>query len=307
MPRSSKGKNKANTQHKSGRKKPEQKESGRKESGRKESERKSTGRFKTGLIFSAAVLLCLLLSDISTVILATVLTAFCAFEFFALLRSDAKLPNEWIGLVGAALYPLSYVWIGIKGMLLLTVILTVVSMIWHVAYPKARITDVAVTVFGALYTGFMLSSIVIIRMGIEGFWGGLLAVGVVFSVWANDTMAYVWGSRLGRNRMAPRISPKKSWEGCVAGLIGSVIIWLAFPFIPGVSLSFVAAAICGFITGVFSVLGDLAESRVKRAAGKKDSGVLLPGHGGFLDRCDALIMGSAASALCLIIVGVIAI
>ncbi len=269
--------------------------------------KKSTGRFKTGLIFSVLVLLCLLLSEISTVILAAVLAALCAFEMFSLLRIDAKLPNEWMGVTAAALYPLSFVWFRIEGFLLLTLILTATVMVWYVASPKARITDAAATVFGSLYTGLMLSSLVIIRTGIPGFWGGCLATAVVFAVWASDTMAYVWGSRLGRHRMAPRISPKKSWEGCVAGLIGSVVIWLAIPFIPGVYIDFPVAILCGIISGIFAVLGDLAESRIKRAAGKKDSGSLLPGHGGFLDRCDALIMGGASSAICLIFAGVITI
>ncbi len=277
------------------------------EEARSKRSRQSTGRFKTGLVFSVVVLACLLANDISTVVLATALSALCSFELFALLRSDAKLPNEWIGVTGAALYPLAYVWLGVNGMLFLTLLLTATIMVWYVASPKARVTDAAVTVFGAIYTGFMLTSIVVIRTGVEGTWGGILAVAVVFSVWTNDTMAYVWGSRLGCHRMAPRISPKKSWEGCVAGLIGSVVIWLAVPFVPGVQLSFPVAIACGVVSGVFSVLGDLAESRVKRASGKKDSGTLLPGHGGFLDRCDALIMGCAASAMCLMIAGVIAI
>ncbi len=267
--------------------------------------RQSTGRFKTGLVFSVVVLACLLASDISTVALVVALAALCSFELFALLRSDAKLPNEWIGVTGSALYPVMYVWLNIEGILLLTLILTVIIMVWYVFSPQARVTDAAVTVFGALYTGLMLTSMVIIRTSIDGIWGGFLAVAVVFSVWANDTMAYVWGSRLGSHKMAPRISPKKSWEGCVAGLVGSVVIWMAVPFIPGVSIPFAGAVVCGVVSGVFSVLGDLAESRVKRAAGKKDSGTLLPGHGGFLDRCDALIMGSAASAMCLIIAGVV--
>ncbi len=267
--------------------------------------RQSTGRFKTGLIFAVSVLACLLISDITTLIAVAVLAALCSFEMCGLLRSDSKLPNDWIAVGGAALYPFAYFFFGIKGLWLLTLILVAVVLAWYVFYSRARITDIGVTVFAALYTGMLLSSLVIIRGAVPGIWGGVFAATVIFSVWANDTMAYVWGSRLGRHRLAPRISPKKSWEGCVAGIIGSIAIWMIMPFIPGVHLGYVAAAITAVVSGVFAVLGDLAESRIKRAAGMKDSGHLLPGHGGFLDRCDALILGSAASAVCLVLFGVV--
>lgn len=265
----------------------------------------STGRFRTGFIFSASVLACLLISRATTVIMVAVIAALCCMELCALLRSDAKLPNEWIAVVAAVLYPFSYVWMELDGCLLLTMVLVIVSLIWYVAYPLARITDVAVTVFCAIYTGLLLSSLVVVRSTLPGIWGGVMAAVVVFSVWANDTMAYVWGSRLGRHRMAPRISPNKSWEGCVAGLIGSVAIWIIMCFVPGVNLPLYAAVICGLISGSCAVLGDLTVSRIKRAAGKKDSGHALKGHGGFLDRCDALILGSATSVVCLMFFGVL--
>lgn len=265
----------------------------------------STGRFKTGFIFSGSVLACTLIGDITTLIMVMVLAGFCTYELCALLRSDAKLPNEWIAVVAAVLYPPCYYWFGISGFLPLTIIVCIAALVWYVAYPRARITDVAGTVFSSLYTGMMLTSLVIVRMALPGIWGGLLATIVIFSVWTNDTMAYAWGSRLGRHRMAPRISPKKSWEGCVAGIIGSFAIWMFAPFIPGVTLTFVDAGVIGIVSGMLAVLGDLSESRIKRAAGKKDSGNALPGHGGFFDRCDALILGSAAAAVMLMLFGIV--
>ncbi|MGI6216241.1 MAG: phosphatidate cytidylyltransferase, partial [Coriobacteriales bacterium] len=213
----------------------------------KDKKRKSTGRFKTGAIFGAIVLACLLISDITTVILIVVLAAMCCYELCALLRSDAKLPNEWIGVVGAALYPIVFVWIGYYGILLLTLMIIAVVLGWYVAYPRARITDAAITVFSSLYTGLMLTSIVMIRLSQPGIWGGVLATIVIFAIWGNDTMAFVWGSRLGRHRMAPRISPKKSWEGCAAGLVGSTVIWVFMCFVPGVNLPLYAAIISGLV------------------------------------------------------------
>ena len=267
--------------------------------------RQSTGRFKTGLIFSLAVVICTLASDISTAILCAALAVLCAYELFGLLRSDAKLPNEWIGVTAAALCPLVYFWLGMMGILLLVLVLVVGTAGWYVMYARARFTDVSATVFGALYTGMLLTSYVVIRTAVPGIWGGVLTVAVILSIWANDTMAYVWGSRLGRHRMAPRISPKKSWEGCIAGLVGSIVIWEILPFIPGVEIAAIPAAICAVVTGICSIIGDLVESRIKRAAGKKDSGTLLKGHGGFFDRCDAMILGGAAAAVCLMVCGVV--
>jgi len=267
--------------------------------------KKGGGRFKVGLIFSIAVLVCVIGSDISTTILMAALAALCCFELCGLLRSDSKIPNEWLGIACAALYPFSYFWFGAKGMLVLTLLLMVIAIVWYVGALRTRITDVGITVFSALYTGLLLTSFVVIRSAVPGVWGGVFTALIIVSIWANDTMAFVWGSRLGRHRLAPRISPKKSWEGCVAGIVGSVVIWELTPFVPGIEITFVTAAICAVVTGVFSIAGDLAESRIKRAAGMKDSGTLLQGHGGFFDRCDAMILGGAAAVACLIACGVI--
>jgi phosphatidate cytidylyltransferase len=117
---------------------------------------------------------------------------------------------------------------------------------------------------------------------------------VIFSIWINDTMAYIIGSLIGRTPLSS-ISPKKTWEGTIGGAILCVLVmgFIIIPIIYGkltlnVSYSihwFVIAAICA----VFGTLGDLLESKLKRLAGVKDSGRLMPGHGGFLDRFDSLL------------------
>ena len=107
------------------------------------------------------------------------------------------------------------------------------------------------------------------------------------------------GSRIGRHKLAPKVSPKKSWEGFIAGLLFSAAMWVAMCFVPGVTMSWWLAAAFGIVAGLISVLGDLLESRVKRNVGVKDSGNLMPGHGGLLDRCDSLFMVSMMAALML--------
>jgi phosphatidate cytidylyltransferase len=254
-------------------------------------------RALTATIFAVSVTAMVLASRWTTVIAVAVLSGFCAFELYRMLRSDAKLPNELMGTAAAALYPIVYAIWHFNGLLSLTVALATVLLIWYVYTPPARITDVAVTLFGACYTGLMLASLIQIRELIPGFWGGVLVFGVILSVWANDTFAYLVGSKIGRHPFAPKISPKKSWEGFIAGVLLSVATWSLFPLIPGFDLPWPWAIIGGLGCGWLGILGDLVESRIKRSTGFKDSSNLLPGHGGFLDRCDSLIVVAAVASL----------
>ena len=131
-------------------------------------------------------------------------------------------------------------------------------------------------------------------------WGGVLALGIFLSVWANDSFAYLVGSKFGKHKLAPRTSPKKSWEGFIAGLVGSAAFWCLMTLIPGVTMSIPQAMAFGLISGLMGVLGDLAESRIKRNSGFKDSGTIMPGHGGLLDRCDSLFLVAVTSAILLL-------
>ena len=270
-------------------------------------------RVLTGLLIGIVTMVFLLASPLTTALFLAALSGICAWEFYAMLRSDAKLPNELIGSVAATLYPISYFFLGLSGILSLTTIFALVLLIWYVFYTHARITDVAVTLFGALYTGLMLTSLILIRqippsqpdLFLPDIWGGVLVFIVVFSTFANDAAAYFVGSKIGKHKMAPRISPKKSWEGFFAGLLASVLLWCIIPFIPGVNIAWGWAIVGGVLCGWIGILGDLVESRIKRSTGHKDSGSLLPGHGGFLDRCDSLLLVGAAASIFLSFAGAI--
>ena len=262
-------------------------------------------RFRTGVVYVTVTVGCALLSDISTVIMLCAVAGICAGEFFYMLRSDAKLPNELLGILAAVAYPISVWQLGLTGALLVTGALLIALLVWYVFWMRARVGDVGVSFFGAAYTGLLLSSLILVRMGVPGFWGGVLVVGIFFSVWANDSFAYLVGSKFGKHKMAPRISPKKSWEGFFGGLMGSVFIWCLITFIPGVNMSLPQAAAFGVVCGLFGVLGDLAESRIKRNSGVKDSGTIMPGHGGLLDRCDSLFLVSAVAGVLLVYGGCI--
>jgi phosphatidate cytidylyltransferase len=112
---------------------------------------------------------------------------------------------------------------------------------------------------------------------------------VLAVVWMGDTMAYFAGRAFGRRKLHPRVSPKKTVEGAIGGLAGSVVGGLMMVALLDLPIGFVKAAVLAVLGGALAQLGDLAESLVKRACGVKDSGTLLPGHGGMLDRVDGVV------------------
>jgi phosphatidate cytidylyltransferase len=177
--------------------------------------------------------------------------------------------------------------------------------IWRRSPDQRPMSALAVTFAGALFVGGTLSYGVWLReypntavavvpsrfsSAVQG--SALLAFPMAIT-WINDTLAYFVGRAIGRHKLIPRVSPGKTVEGAIAGLIGGLLtaVLLGALFIGpevGVSASILQWAVGGIIIAVVAQLGDLAESLLKREAGVKDSGKLLPGHGGVLDRFDAL-------------------
>lgn len=160
--------------------------------------------------------------------------------------------------------------------------------------------DTAYSVFGLLYIGLSMSTIYLLSAADNG---PSLLVFLLLVVWAGDIAALYIGRAFGRWTLAPRLSPNKTWEGSIASMIASVAIAVALVLVggmltarsieylsyPGNYWHWIGLAVLLNIAGQ---VGDLAESAIKRAAGAKDSGKLLPGHGGFLDRIDALLLAA---------------
>ena len=256
-------------------------------------------RLRTGAVYITLNIVCILASDITTALILAATAAVCAGEFYYMLRSDAKMPNELIGIVAAAAYPLSVYFIGFTGIIYVTALLTLAVTIWYVYWLRARVADVGVCMFGAVYTGMQLTGLLLIRMSIGGIWGGVVVLVIFASIWFNDAGAYVVGSRIGKHKLAPRTSPNKSWEGFIFGLVVSMAFWCILVAVPGVSIAAWQCCLFGLVCGLTSVLGDLCESRIKRSVGFKDSGTIMPGHGGLLDRCDSLMPTAVAAAILL--------
>ena len=168
----------------------------------------------------------------------------------------------------------------------LLTLLLIATLIWAL-YNKGEypIADWSVNVAGALYLGFLLSHFVTLRERPNGLAWLVLTITLT---WIADTLAYFTGIALGRHKLWPRISPKKTWEGLVGG---SASVIIAAPLLGGwlVGLTVWQGLILGVLIAVISLYGDLAVSLFKRTAHVKDSSHLIPGHGGILDRLDSLL------------------
>ena len=146
---------------------------------------------------------------------------------------------------------------------------------------------VAATLLGTAWIGFGLGFFVLVRAFPAH--GRLAALTVMIAVFAADSAAYFVGKALGRHKMAPTISPGKTWEGAVAGFCMGGIAGVALALVFGLPILWWQALLLGLVSAVVAQLGDLAESMLKRSAGAKDAGNFVPGHGGLLDRLDSLI------------------
>jgi len=161
--------------------------------------------------------------------------------------------------------------------------------LWRVKDPARRFRGLAEGVLGLCYIGYAMGCLWLLRM--ETAHGAAWLFLVLGATWAGDSAAFFVGSRFGRRRFSPDLSPNKTWAGAVGGLAGSLAGGLlALPLFDGqVSAGFIAAT--SLAVGLSGQLGDLFESLWKRAKGVKDSGNLIPGHGGILDRIDSLLIG----------------
>lgn len=261
-------------------------------------------RAVVGVGYAVLVLVCLLMGRWATTALLCVFAWQCCNEFYKMMRMAGRMPNEIIGLAAAVAFPIaaniSYLYSGVAAFLL-----AIATGVWYVLTPRANISDVALTVFGPMYTSLLFTSILKFRAVDPGIMGGILTFAVMASIWVNDSFAYIFGSRFGRTKLAPKISPNKSWEGFFGGMLGSVLVWVLISLLGLMPVPVPMAILTGIVLGIFGVIGDLFESRIKRSVGVKDSGNIMPGHGGLLDRHDSMLFGVMAAAFVLKVGGLL--
>ena len=211
------------------------------------------------------------------------------FEFYRLVAVSQVLSLTSFGLLWTLLFILSpHCTYEFTVPILLTSAIAL-SLVWLVLRPQKEgaFLGWVWTIAGILYVGWLLSYLVALRLDAGRNW----VFFALFTTFGSDTVAYFVGRVLGRHRLAPQISPNKSWEGAIGGVSGAIIVSLLFmlPTPLSLPLSYGQAVILGLLVSVFGQFGDLAESLLKRNLGVKESGKTIPGHGGFLDRMDSVV------------------
>ncbi len=212
------------------------------------------------------------------------------FEFYKLVAGAKGQPLTYFGLIWTLLFILSPHFNYAFTIPLLLTSAVVLPLIWLLARPQKEGAFIswAWTIAGILYIGWLLSHLVALRSLDDGRNWVFLAL---FTNFGSDTAAFFIGRALGRHKLAPSISPGKTWEGAIAGILGAIIVSLLFtiPSPLSLPLGYGKAIVLGLLVSIFGQLGDLVESLFKRNMGVKDSGRLLPGHGGALDRIDSVV------------------
>jgi phosphatidate cytidylyltransferase len=258
-----------------------------------------TQRIITGLAGSAGVITAVCFSEWTYFAVFFILALFALREFYKLVGLDGMLPLKTFGTIcGLFIFTLSFLiedrtisWISWRYYFLVFPMMSLVFVIkLYKKFDRKPFTNIAITLVGIFYVAVPIALLNIAAFE-NGEYNFEIIFGCLFILWASDTGAYFAGTFFGKRKLFERISPKKSWEGFFGGAA------LALVFTYGIayyfhSLAFWQWAVVGVIIIIGGTLGDLVESLLKRSIEIKDSGDSLPGHGGFLDRFDGLLISA---------------
>lgn len=219
------------------------------------------------------------------------------FELYRVIRVE-KSPLAVIGYLTAIAYYICMVTTdGRYHMLLIVLAMMAMMAVYVFTFPKYKAQDVTMTFFGIVYVAIALSYIYQVRVLTDGIY----VVWLIFvASWGNDTFAYFTGVLFGKHKMAPVLSPKKSVEGAIGGVLGATILGFVYGCIVSSRMSdiiiypAVTFAVASCIGAILAIVGDLCASAIKRNHEVKDYGKLIPGHGGILDRYDSVIFTAPA-------------
>jgi len=257
-------------------------------------------RTLAGSVYVALIVVGIVLHSAVFLALFSLIVAFCLWEFYGLLNKQKKIRIQpWFNCLGGVvlfvatfLYAQNIFDYRIFAVYLLYVVIVLIVELYE--KQPDPLTHAAYLFFGQLYIALpfsLLNFIVFTPVISENahYFPAVLALALFVFIWINDTGAYLIGSKFGKHRLLERISPLKSWEGFIGGLVFTVATAFIFNyFIPNIPIyHWIGLAIAVVI---FATLGDLIESLIKRTLSVKDSGTAIPGHGGFLDRFDSFLL-----------------
>lgn len=274
-------------------------------------------RAASGVVLFGIVLGAILWSKWSFAALIMAIIVGGQIEFYRMAQKAGYYPQQIMGVAsGTLIFIVAFVlmwlldknseldsrYLAITVGLVLYIILLLPMMFIRELFRKSAtpIANIATSLMGVIYVAMPLSLLLFIPLLLgNGEWKPWTLLFYIFIIWANDVFAYLFGISFGKHRLFERISPKKSWEGFVGGLLGAMAMgYVAATIMGGDYIKWIGMALIAAITGVF---GDLVESLFKRSVDVKDSGQVLPGHGGWLDRFDALLLSVPFAFIYLVI------
>ena len=259
----------------------------------------------TGLFFIIVLIGALLLGEVVFTVFFSLVGIGALYEFYSIIKSEEVKPNVLLGMLAAIVLavliglhcvdviPFKFVWLFIP-----TFVLIFIASLYQKS--KQPFHDISYTILGVIYA--CIPFLFFVALGfIHGTFNHYIPLGFLIMLWSNDTGAYLAGRSFGKHKLFERISPNKTWEGFIGGVLFAMLIALNLEQYFG-SLQKWEWVTMAAIIGVFGTLGDLVESMLKRSLGVKDSGNILPGHGGLLDRFDGLLIAAPLVFLFLLMI-----
>lgn len=253
-------------------------------------------RSVTGIIFVGVLLAGTMIHPFVFAIVFISLLVLTQFEFYKLVENAGYSPQKLVGIIiGAIQFLVCFLAvlkiIPYQFCLLFFPFIILIFLFEVIRKKTSTLQNSLITLAGFLYVSVpfsLLNFIVFPGFPENNLFYPWILTGILFIVWICDSMAYFAGSMFGKHKMAKNISPKKSWEGLIAGAVFAIIMGILNAVIFQ-SLSMISWIVIAILTVLFGTFGDLFESKIKRDLNIKDSGNILPGHGGFLDRFDSLL------------------
>lgn len=212
-------------------------------------------------------------------------------EFYKAMDNGQHKPINYLGYIFTVVYYLTLTTI-ITPMTLFIIFCFSLFIYLVLNYPKVNINDISITIFGVIYIPILFSYVYKVRQMENGIFFIWL---VLITAFATDTFAYFTGVFIGKHKLIPQLSPNKTIEGSIGGILGTIITCIIYTIIVKPYLYvdttniILYSAISGFVCSIFAQFGDLTASSIKRLTGVKDFGKLIPGHGGILDRFDSVL------------------